>query len=223
MKKINLLLLCIFLTGAVSAQNSDTIAPKRTKKSFRDGWFNFGPKAGVNVNHLSTRMDGFDNDTYVGFKGGFFARFNIHKFHIQPEVNFSMVGGEGTFNGGSGGRYEVKANTLEIPVLAGYKVLDFKVVNLRLQGGFFFSYNLTKSITVNDPNYPQNNTFRSDKMAGWNGGFIVGGGLDVWRITLDARYQWGLVNMAGDNIFQQDPRAGFKHGTFEITAGFKIF
>lgn len=217
MKKISVLLFIVYLTlGLNYAQNEP-------KKRFKDHKVTFGVKAGMNVSQLSTRIDDFFTDNYLGFKGGVFARFNFKKFHIQPELNFSMTGGEGVFGDGTGGSYGVKFNALEFPILAGYKVVDFLIFNLRIHGGAYGAYNLSSTIFVNDPNYPDNNNFSSDQTSKWNAGFVVGGGADIWRITLDLRYYWGLVNVMGDNTFQQDPRGGFKNGTFEITAGFKIF
>lgn len=218
--KYGWMLAVLLLPAGLLAQNQDQ--PK-VKKPVNEHKVNFGAKVGLNVSQLSTRISDFYNENYLGFKGGVFARFNIKKLHIQPELNFSMVGGEGTFGNGTGGSYSVKVNTLELPIMVGYKVLDFKIVNVRLAGGVFGAYNLSRSIVVNDPNYPANNNFSNDRAASWNAGFLVGGGVDIWRITVDLRYQWGLVNLMGENIFQQDYQAGFKHGTFEISAGFKIF
>lgn len=217
------LLLIFCLVFAVVSGFSQTETKEKPKKTYANRRVNLGVSAGLNVSRLSTRINDFYTDNYLGFRGGVFARFNFRKFHIQPELNFSMTGGQGSFNDGSGGSYAVKFNSLELPILAGYKILDFRIVNLRLQGGVYGAYNFTRSIYVNDPNYPDNNNFTSDQTSRWNAGLVLGGGLDVWRLTIDFRYYWGLVNVMGDNTFQQDPRAGFKNGTFTVTAGFKIF
>lgn len=186
--------------------------------------FNLGVAAGVNVNHLSTSLPDYFSEANAGFRGGVFARINIKRFHIQPEVNFSMVGATGTFSEDPNRSYTARANTLEVPVLLGYKIIDFKLINLRLQAGGYWAWNMTKSISVHDVAFPQNDTTITSKGgADFNGGIIVGAGLDIWRFALDFRYQWGLANMYGSNVIFQDPRAGFKNGTFAITIGYKFF
>ncbi len=70
------------------------------EKPFNQRFINFGVKAGINVNRLETRIQRYINENYIGFNGGVFARFNLtqrKRLHIQPELNFSMIGGEGFF------------------------------------------------------------------------------------------------------------------------------
>ncbi len=191
------------------------------KKSFGTRFINLGVKAGINVNRLETRIDRFINENYIGFNGGIFARFNFKRFHIQPELNFSMIGGEGFFE--NGGRYEIKSNTFELPVAFGYKVLDFKLINIRINTSPFVSASVWRGVYVNDPDYPSNSSFTSDKMPLWNGGIFLGLGIDLWRFTVDARYKFGFVEMLGTNVLVQDPAAGFKNGHLEFSIGYKIF
>ncbi len=185
---------------------------------------NLGVQAGVNVNTLSTSLPDYFNSGNAGFRGGVFARINIKRFHIQPELNFSMVGGEGNFSENPNRYYSAKANTLEVPVLLGFKIIDFKLINVRLQAGGFWAWNLSKTIEVHDEAFPQNDTNITSKGGSdFNGGIIIGAGVDIWRFTADFRYQWGLANMYGNNVIFQDPRAGFKHSNFCITIGYKFF
>lgn len=219
MKKIIFFVLTI---GLISAQN---IVPKpKVKTPFTDGKFNFGVHAGLNISSLSTSLPDYFNKNYLGFRGGLFARVNFNKFYIQPEINFSQVGGEGLFGNTPGRIYGSKANTLEIPVLLGFKLINLKVINLRAYGGGFWAWNMTNDISVNDVVFPENNTSVTSEKAGrYNGGLILGAGVDIWRFTLDARYQWGLANMFGTNTLFQDARAGFQYGTFNVTLGVKIW
>ncbi len=186
--------------------------------------FNLGVHLGVNVNNLSTSLPDYFNPANAGFRGGVFARINIKKFHIQPEFNFSMVGGDGTFSENPNRYYSTKSNCLEVPLLFGYKVIDFKLINLRLQAGGFFQWNFDNKIEVHDAAFPQNDTtITSQKGSNFNGGIVLGAGVDIWRFCADFRYQWGFANMYGENIIFQNPSAGFKYGTFSITIGYKFF
>lgn len=185
--------------------------------------FNIGIHAGVNVNTLSTSLPDYFSAANAGFRGGVFTRFNIKRFHIQPEINFSMMGSEGTFNEDPNRYYSSKSNTLEVPILFGFKIIDFKLINLRLQAGGFWAWNISNVIKVTDTAFPQNDTtITSNGGANFNGGIILGAGIDIWRFTADFRYQWGFANMYGSNVIFQDPRAGFKYGTFAITIGYKF-
>jgi hypothetical protein len=186
--------------------------------------FNLGVQAGVNVNSLSTSLPDYFSSANAGFRAGVFARINIKRFHIQPELNFSMVGGDGTFSENPNRYYSTKANTLEVPLILGFKVIDFKLINLRLQAGGFFAWNMSNKIDVHDVAFPQNDTTITSKGgSNFNGGIVLGAGVDIWRFTADFRYQWGFANMYGSNIIFQDPRAGFKYGAFAITIGYKFF
>jgi len=186
--------------------------------------FTLGIHAGVNVSTLSTNIPDYFSSANAGFRGGVFARINIKKFHIQPELNFSMVGSEGNFSDNPARYYSARANTLEVPLILGYKIIDFKFINLRLQAGGFFAWNMSKTLKVHDQAFPQNDTtITSANAADYNGGIVLGAGVDVWRFALDFRYQWGFVNMFGNNVIFQDPVAGFKYGTFAFTLGYKFF
>jgi hypothetical protein len=191
---------------------------------FSQKLFTLGIHAGVNVNSLSTSLPDYFNSSNAGFRGGVFARVNFKRLHIQPELNFSMVGGDGTFNENPNRYYSTKSNCLEVPVLVGYKIIDFKLINLRLQAGGFFQWNFTNDIKVHDAAFPQNDTnITSQGGSNFNGGIVLGAGVDIWRFCADFRYQWGFANMYGSNVIFQDPRAGFKYGTFSITIGYKFF
>lgn len=186
--------------------------------------FSLGVHAGVNVNTLSTSLPDYFSSANAGFRGGAFARINIKRFYIQPEVNFSMTGSDGTFSENPNRYYSARTNTLEIPLKFGFKIIDFKLVNIRLNAGGFFAWNAYKSISVHDAAFPQNDTtITTNGGSNYNGGIVLGAGVDVWRFTADFGYQWGFANLYGSNVIFQDPRAGFKAGTFAITIGYKFF
>ncbi len=217
-KKIVLLL----SIGVLLLVNPNLHAQKE-RRPMNERIFNIGVKAGINVNRLSTSLPAYFNENYLGFKGGVFTRFNIGRFHIQPELNFSMTGGRGRFNNSNDQYYALKLNAIELPVLLGFKVINFDIFNLRLNAGGWVNFNVSKSLIVTDANNPGNNSFESSKMSDFDGGVVVGLGVDIWRFTLDFRYQWGFVNILGRNIMIQDPAAKFRSGIFEVSAGFKIY
>jgi len=217
-RRISILLIVVGFVLSAQAQETTSEAPKKNKHETR--MINFGVKAGINVNRLDTRIPAYLNENYIGFSGGIFARFNFKRLYLQPEVLFSMVGGNGFFD--KGGRYNIKIHTIEFPLALGYKILDFRIINFRLNGGPFAAVSVYKDIEVTDPFHPSN-SFSSDSLSNWNAGLFVGLGADVWRFNLNARYKFGFVNLLGDNVMIQDPGAAFRNGHFEISLGFKIF
>jgi hypothetical protein len=183
---------------------------------------NLGGKIGMNVSYLSTGIDQYNADNFLGFTGGGFLRINIKKFHIQPELLYAQRGGNIAFLGNNivgNPNFEIRTHHMQIPLLVGYRPLDIPFFKLRVEGGPYASHVFGRDIKESGGN----NNFEKQKMSQWSAGLIAGVGLDVWNFTLDLRHHWGLVNMLGDNTFSQDPNAQFKNGTWEISIGFKIF
>ena len=204
MKKLGILMGCLFL--AFGASHAQSVKP-----------FEFGVKAGLNVNNLSTRFPDYTNDNYFGLHGGAFARINVKRFIVQPELLYTQVGGNVSIIGG--GDYELRQQGLMMPILFGYKILDFSLVNLRLHAGPFFAYQFENEVTVSNAV----NNFTDDRLNDFTAGVNLGAGIDIWKITFDLRYQWGLTNNLGNNNFANDPNAGLKNAVWEVSLGFKIF
>jgi hypothetical protein len=185
---------------------------------------NFGVKTGLNVNYLSTRIQNYDAGNYLGFNAGTFLRVNMKNWHIQPELSYMQRGGNIRFFGTDfvgDPEFQVRTHHLFVPVLVGYKAINFPVFNLRLQGGPYGSYMFSRDIRVSPPQPGQQ--FTNERMSQFSLGVTAGLGIDVWRFTFDARHHWGLVDMMGDNSFQADPGAGLRNGTWELSIGFKLF
>lgn len=135
-----------------------------------------------------------------------------------------MVGSEGCFGNDPGRLYSVKTNTLEMPLIFGLRLVKGKTVNFRASFGGFWAWNITNSIQVQDHVFTQNETnITSTRASRFNGGVVVGVGLDIWRFNLEMRYQWGLANLYGSNVMFQDPRAGFRYSGFSVTLGFGFY
>jgi len=186
--------------------------------------FNFGVKTGINVNYLSTRIQDYQSDNYVGFNAGTFLRFNMKNWHIQPELSYMQRGGNIQFFGSDflgNPEYRVRNHHLFMPILVGYKLINFPMFNMRLQAGPYGSYLFSRDIRVT-PAQP-GEQFTNKRMSQFSIGATAGLGIDVWRFTFDMRHHWGLVNMMGDNTFQSDPGAGIRNGTWELSIGFKLF
>ena len=178
--------------------------------------FQLGAKLGANINQLSTSLPAYTNENYMGYNVGLFSRINFERFHIQPELYYSHNGGN-MVNGAD--LIKVRTHSANLPILLGYKILDFEQFNLRINAGPYASYAFYQDI---ESNVGGQTPFTREKMNNLNLGVVGGIGVDIWRITIDARYNWGLMNVLGDNKFNSNPSAGFRNSWFEFAVGFRF-
>lgn len=194
------------------------------------GQVNFGIKAGFTMSTLSTDLSDVEDALQTGYQGGAFVRIG-DKWHIQPEVYFTLKQGELTYDipdviGGSTSsiKQNIKLNTIDVPVLVGWKFLDPPLFNLRLQAGpvasfvSSASFNLTVDGVEMDTPDDFQNSFND-----LNWGLQVGAGVDFLMFTVDLRYELGLSDLNEDleNPIEGIPST-FKSNVFFISVGWKI-
>jgi hypothetical protein len=176
------------------------------------GQFTFGPKIGYNTSKLSTDLDSIKESVKHNFQIGAFARFG-KKLYLQPEFVYATSGGtlkrEGTTL-----QEEIKLKNICVPVLVGYKLINAKVINLRILAGPSANFIISKDLEADD--LVQDPLQDSDlKNASW--GLDVGAGADVFFLTLDIRYEIGL-----NNIYKGQEDASMKSNLFIVSLGFKL-
>jgi hypothetical protein len=194
MKKVLLLSALVFLTSVTFAQ------------------FTIGPKIGFTIGKLNTNFEEAKEEAKPGFQFGAFARFG-KKLYVQPELMFVSKGGtiQTDLNKSS-----VKLNTMQIPVMVGYRLLNFKVVNLRVMGGPALSFIVNKEITIKEGEQFIKDTNIKDAI--WS--LQLGAGVDVLMFTLDVRYEWGLNNIWDPQ--QGEPSQDMKSNLWNVSLGWKI-
>lgn len=177
------------------------------------GQFTFGPKIGYNTSKLSADLDSISESVKHNFQIGAFARFG-KKLYIQPEIFYGTSGGTLKIEGTTVKKEEVKFNNLCIPVLVGFKLIDAKIINLRVMAGpvanFIMGTEVEADDVIEDP--LQDNDFKS---ASW--GMDLGAGVDVFFLTLDIRYEFGL-----NNIYNGSEDLSLKSNLFIVSLGFKL-
>ena len=159
--------------------------------TFAIGPFTIGLKAGINSNKVTTDNTTVSNFTSPGKSGydvGVFARFG-KKVYLQPEVLYCVINGYST--SGTSSSQTVKLNTIQIPVLLGFKVIDLKLASLRIFTGPAMSYVTTKSITSIPSNILSGNDFKNSY---WD--WQAGAGIDIGMLTLDVRYGFGITKLS---------------------------
>ncbi len=147
-----------------------------------------GIKAGLS----STQVD-FEgeqlvpSDAQLGYHLGVFARFGGVGFFVQPEVLFTQTTGKfklesPPISSVSSKLYEAKFNRLDVPVMAGFRLL--KVI--RIMAGPIASFNIDSSLKDAGTTV-QNTDFKKATL-----GYQTGVGLDLGSLSIEGKYEGGL-------------------------------
>jgi hypothetical protein len=200
MKKVIVLLL-VFLPAIFT-----------TEKTFAQ--FDLGIKVGFNASKLSANMDTIKTGFKSGFQIGAFARIG-KKLYLQPEIYYTTQGGVFSSNK-LNWKQNIKIGSLDVPVLVGYKLFNTDLVNVRIMAGPEASFVVNKSIE-NGGTDPAPLTSGDFSSVNWS--IQAGAGVDVWKLTLDVRYQVGLNNLVKE---VQAYKFDSKNNVWVISLGFKI-
>ena len=181
------------------------------------------------VSSGSYNLNSVKSELSNGFQAGVFARIGFNKMYFQPEFLYNMGKKDYTMTLQDAQNHNlqfdkrVNVSTLEVPLLLGYKLLDFKLVNLRAFAGPKLRFNAGSSLDYNNltsgGSVTQDQLIKDIKAAQL--GLEAGVGIDVFMFTLDARYnlikdmyQTKISNLNIDNI---------QGNTFVISLGWKLF
>lgn len=181
-----------------------------------------GPKIGYTASTLSTDKDQIKEDFKNTLHFGAFARLG-GKTYLQPELlymtkgtNFGIKLGNDEFV-----EQDVKLNTIDIPVLVGFKLIDLKLAQIRAMGGAVASFAVNNDIEAVDVDEEIRDLQKDDiKDANW--GIQAGVGSDFLSLTLDIRYHMGLTSMYEEDFLDQFNTDNVKSNAFLVTLGWKI-
>lgn len=188
MKKLTLLAFVCLLSFTVMAQKP----------------LNIGVHGGFSNTRINAKelTDGLKSKSHNGYLVGVFGRINLGGLYIEPSLNFAHKESEvelGTEKG------YLKYNSFDIPVMIGFRLINFGIANIRAFAGPVASF--TGKVKNTSSFMPE---VDNDKTM-WNG--KVGVGVDVWKFTLDVDYEKGFKKFEKD---VKSPRS------FNFTLGFKI-
>ncbi len=178
------------------------------------GQFTIGPKVGYNASKFSTDLDTISSKFKSGFQIGVFVRIG-KKLYFQPEIYYTTQGGVFESNKNNW-EQKVSIGSLDIPALVGFKLINTKIINLRILAGPLASFVVNKS--VKDAGGILGPIENAD-INSVNWAVQVGAGLDVLFFTLDVRYQIGLNNLI-KTIENSDINS--KNSVWVVSLGFKI-
>ncbi len=170
MKNLLLLIAALGLAGALRAQ------------SRQDPAFTFGPQVGLDYTSHSLRKDAFGADYLTGFRAGAFARFSGRRLFFQPELAFRTQRGSVQYDPAQSPALitDLRVQQWDMPVLAGIRLVDTRLVGLRVLGGPVLAWGQDTRWRP----FPPRRSERPQSIS-WQ----AGAGLDLGRLTLDVRYE----------------------------------
>ena len=188
--------------------------------------FTLGPKIGYNTSKLSVDQSEIETSLKNSFQFGIFARIG-KKLYLQPEVNWLTQGGvfkqpevTGTL---SPFEQEIDLKTIQIPVIIGYKIINPKIINIRILAGPVASIVTDKNIESEDISgyiKPIEDANIEDLI--WS--LQIGAGVDILMFTIDVRYNIGLNKIIKDiTIDGKQVTFASKVSGFSVSLGWKIF
>jgi hypothetical protein len=180
------------------------------------GLFCLGPKIGYNSNTLTDNQDSINGSIKNSFQIGAFIRIGS-KVYFQPEANYQVV--SGVLNKSRGATVQSQdytLKTIKVPALIGVRLMHKGPVNFRVMAGPAFTYVLDKKIdpSIVDELWPIQSV-DDFKNSSWS--VQMGAGLDVLFLTLDIRYEMGVVNMYGGKS-----EFDIKNNLFNVSLGIKL-
>jgi hypothetical protein len=178
------------------------------------GQFSFGLKLGANFSKLSSNIDTISSSMTPGFQVGAFVRVG-KRFYVQPEAYYTLAGGK-LSGDTTDWNQKFTVGSLDIPVLVGFKILNAKIVNLRILAGPMVSF-ITNSKVTNESTAP----FSTSDLNTVNWAIQAGAGVDVLFLTFDVRYQWGLNDIIKTAGSTGTP-VNSKLNTWVLSLGFKL-
>ncbi|HEY9114307.1 MAG TPA: porin family protein [Bacteroidales bacterium] len=206
MKKITFLLAGLLLTGMVYGQKKLT----------------FGPQIGFASSNLTTNVSEISNSARSNFLVGAFLRYG-KKIYLQPEVNWLTQGSEFKYSLDSlSASQSVKLKSVQVPLAIGWRIINLKVVNIRLYGGV--AANFITNVTISTENGNNNDYLIPDDFNNVQWQYMVGAGVDVLFLAVNFSYLGGINDIMNADVTynNQTQSISSKSNLFQITLAWKI-
>jgi opacity protein-like surface antigen len=203
LKKMKTKIKILFALTSIALVLSASMAKSQTSSPVH-----FGIKAGGNFSNISLSDHGISSKYAFGSHAGLMTRIDLASIYLQGEVLYASKHSK-VSTGNQPGK-DVKWNSIEVPVLVGFKLLKSEGFNLRIFGGGVYSY------VINDKTSVLNQVKQSfEKFDKSNIGYQLGGGVDLGRLSFDLRYEGALSNISKE--FKSRPNS------IAASIGFMIF
>ena len=187
------------------------------------GQFHFGPQIGYTASTLSYDKNDIKSSLDNNMVIGVFARIG-KKVYLQPELNYLTQGSVFKFNNGT---VEQKAQlrSIQVPLSLGVKLVDAKVIKIRLFGGATANFVVNKDISTANVVSTTGDYLTADNFKNANFQYQVGVGVDVLMFALDVKYYGPLDKLVNGDVTYDGATHTIDAGSsvFMVTLGWKLF
>lgn len=191
---LSTLVLCIYCTTEIKAQQTPA--------------FHIGVKGGANFTKTSTESSSLEGKYGFGYQAGVMTRLDIGKLYVQGEALFNKR--KTSYQSQDGNSSKLSWNAIDIPVVAGYKLIKIDDFNVRVFAGGVYSYAFNNNLSASQE--LQEGFKKFDKS---NIGITGGVGIDYKNFTADLRYEAGLSSISKE--FKSKPNS------FSLGIGYFLF
>lgn len=176
---------------------------------FAQGTMAFGVQGGVNFANLSVDPDDACCDTKTGFAAGGSAEIDFGGiFSFQPEVLYTQKGAEDSEGGTT---VRINLDFVAIPLLAKVKFRAGRAAPYVVVGPSV-AFTINAKLTAEG----EDDVDLGDDVEGTDFGLIVGGGVPIGPVVIEARYDLGFRDLDPDEDFDVKTR------TFSILVAYRF-
>ena len=230
MKKFALLIAAVMFSVVAFAEFPLSLGVKLGVNQTR---YSVGDLNNLELDGQQYKINDLKSDLANGYDFGVFARLTIKRLYIQPEVYYTLQNSSLDLDAEltSGGiapkiSQQINMQELNVPVLVGFKLLDFKLAKLRAFAGPLVNIPLNRDVTFSKDNNSGiigklGEDLTSLKEINWKNElssptkYQVGIGLDLLSFYLDVRYE---------DAFAKGEKLAINPDNYvKFTLGFKIF
>ncbi len=162
----------------------------------------FGVKAGLTMGNIVYGQDNEppwvdeSNPFRMGLTGGIMMELPLGPLALGAEVLYTQKGEKYTWSYEEGDvAYFVKADYIEVPVMAKLSLLPM----MKVYGGMSMGFLVSSKMTVEVDGEEMDSVDMKDESASTELGAIIGVQVKVSKLVFDARYNHGLTDIIKDN------------------------
>ncbi|WP_265132058.1 porin family protein [Chryseobacterium oranimense] len=170
--------------------------------------FHIGIKGGANFTKTSAGSSSLEGKYGFGYQGGIMTRMDIGRIYVQGEALFNKR--KTSFDSKDGSSPKLTWNSVDVPIVIGYKLINDKDFNVRAFAGGVYSYALKNNLSTSKA--LQDGFKNFDKS---NIGITGGIGIDYKNFSADLRYETGLSSISKE--FKSKPHS------FTLGIGYFLF
>lgn len=177
-----------------------------------------------NASSADGYTDVMDN-SMVGYAGGIFLRFNGKgKGFLHNEAMFSFNSTGMTTEDATTGEdvtITTESTVFNVPIYLGRNLINTPAFKLRVMTGPSLEWDINTTTTAHRDGVDISDVNNAVERNGFDWYWGVGAGLELFMLSLDARYRFNMQGVTGSTELQSSYSQ--RTNMVEFTLGFKIF